>query len=186
MAEQDKYGELDDLLDSLLAAYSDAEPRPGMETRLLANLRTDRLPSRRTSGWKWLVAGAGAVALAVILFAIYLSRIPALPELPRIQVAGPPVLTPTPAASRSGHQSAMRPAARKGDSTMVTVAGVRPEVFPTPSPLSEQERLLFRYLAETPSEEVATHSHSDEPAEPSVPLGPQSQQLNETEVQGVR
>jgi hypothetical protein len=39
----------------------------------------------------------------------------------------------------------------------------RPAVFPTPTPLSEQEKLLLSYLAGTPREEVVAQSHPDEP-----------------------
>ncbi|HZI55538.1 MAG TPA: hypothetical protein VFF39_02120, partial [Verrucomicrobiae bacterium] len=39
----------------------------------------------------------------------------------------------------------------------------RPQVFPTPTPLSEQEQLLLHYVARTPREEVVAQSHPDEP-----------------------
>jgi hypothetical protein len=39
----------------------------------------------------------------------------------------------------------------------------RPAVFPTRTPLSEQEQLLLRYYAGTPREEVVAQSHPDEP-----------------------
>jgi hypothetical protein len=39
MADQEKDRQVDKMLDSLLANYSSAEPRPGLETRILANLR---------------------------------------------------------------------------------------------------------------------------------------------------
>jgi hypothetical protein len=39
----------------------------------------------------------------------------------------------------------------------------RPAVFPTPTPLSEQEKLLLSYLAGTPREEVIAQSHPEEP-----------------------
>jgi hypothetical protein len=39
----------------------------------------------------------------------------------------------------------------------------RPAVFPTPTPLSEQEKLLLSYVAGTPREEVIAQSHPDEP-----------------------
>src|SRR5262249_57257448 len=39
----------------------------------------------------------------------------------------------------------------------------RPQIFPTPTPLSEQEQLLLRYVAGTPREELIAQSHPDEP-----------------------
>ena len=47
----------------------------------------------------------------------------------------------------------------------------RPAVLPTPTPLSEQEKLLLSYVAGTPREEVIAQSH---PAEPPV-VGDQDQ-----------
>ena len=37
--EKNKRMQIDDMLNSLLANYSSAEPRPGLETRILANLQ---------------------------------------------------------------------------------------------------------------------------------------------------
>ncbi len=37
--EKDKQMQIDEMLDSMLANYSSVEPRPGLETRILANLR---------------------------------------------------------------------------------------------------------------------------------------------------
>ena len=40
---------------------------------------------------------------------------------------------------------------------------IRQEVFPSPAPLSEQERLLLGYLAGTPQEEVIAQSRQERP-----------------------
>lgn len=181
MPDQDK--QLDQLLDSLLADYSDVEPRPGMETRLLANLRAESLPAVK-SRWrvrKWFFAAAGVVAVAVLLFAIYLSQISNLPQPAKIDIAGPPSLPVfhgpehTPKKNRVSGPDAAR-----------SMVDVRREVFPAPSPLSDQERLLMQYLATTPKEEVAAQSHSDKLDDTSEAPAPQSQQFTETETQSSR
>ncbi|HEY2171295.1 MAG TPA: hypothetical protein VGJ30_16840, partial [Candidatus Angelobacter sp.] len=62
--EKDKQMQIDDTLDSLLANYSSAEPRPGLETRILANLREEE--KKASEGWwnfKWLWAGVIAAAI---------------------------------------------------------------------------------------------------------------------------
>jgi hypothetical protein len=41
------------------------------------------------------------------------------------------------------------------------VIAIKQDVFPSPSPLSEQEKLLFRYLARTPRAEIIAQSHPD-------------------------
>lgn len=176
MADQEK--QLDQLLDSLLANYADAEPRPGFETRLLASLSEPK-PGFRL-GWLW--AAVAAMVTAVAVFAIYYSRVEELPQPPSIQAAKPPaslparpVPVPVPDASRRLPKLTVEPA------PLVSTLDVRQEVFPTPVPLSEQEALMLRYLAGTPRSEVAVHAHEDEPTEKGEPLRPESQRLNRTE-----
>ena len=48
--EKDKQMQIDEMLDSLLANYSSAEPRPGLETRILANLREQQKRKRHKDG----------------------------------------------------------------------------------------------------------------------------------------
>ena len=71
--EKDKQMQIDEMLDSLLANYSSVEPRPGLETRIMANLR--EMPEKQTAqGWwnfRWL--WAGAVAAAIIVAAVLIS-----------------------------------------------------------------------------------------------------------------
>ncbi len=70
--EKDKRMQIDDMLDSLLANYSSAEPRPGLETRILANLReTERQASQGWRNFKWL--WAGVVAAAIVMAAVLIS-----------------------------------------------------------------------------------------------------------------
>ena len=65
MAEQEKDKNLDQIFDSLLASYSDVEPRPGLETRVVAKLRDH---ASRNNGWNWtwtwIWPGAAAAAVA--------------------------------------------------------------------------------------------------------------------------
>ena len=175
MADEEQ--QLDHLLDSLLANYADAEPRPGFETRLMAALREPKQSSR--FGWLWAFCTATAAAIAV--FGIYYSQLWQLPQPPSIEAAKPPVLPAirpflVPKATRHLQKGAVEPA------SLVSTVEVRQEVFPTPVPLSEQERLLLHYLAGTPRSEVAVHAHEDESAEGMEPVKPQSQRLNGTEV----
>lgn len=180
MADQEK--QVDQLLDSLLADYSDVEPGPGLETRLLANLRADPFPAVKNQWrvWRWFFATVGAVAVAAILFTIYLTQLSNLPHPPKIKAAKPPVLLPArplsvPEASHHPPRLTVKPA------PLVNTADVRQEVFPTPVPLSEQEALMLRYLAGTPRSEVAVHAHEDEQSEKDAPLQPETQRLNGTE-----
>lgn len=182
MSEQERNQELDHLLDSLLTEYSDVEPRPGLETRLVANLRAAQSAGNHRV-WHWLLAGAGAVAVIAAVLVVYVSQIPPLPELPAIRAAGLPALPPVPA---SGGKFGMRGARPRHESGRASVAGVRQEFFPTPTPLSDQERLLLRYLTETPREELVALSQEDAPTGGTEPFGVRLQQFTGTEGQKIR
>src|ERR1051326_34548 len=71
MANQAKDRQVDAILDSLLANYSSAEPRPGLESRILTNLR-DAEEKKASQGWwsfKWIWTGAvtAAIMMAAVL-----------------------------------------------------------------------------------------------------------------------
>jgi hypothetical protein len=168
--EKDKRMQIDDMLDSLLANYSSAEPRPGLETRILANLR-DAEEKEAAHGWwnfKWLWAGvvAAAIIIAVVMISgrhrveppthMIVKTGPAVPQ-PEIQSHAPAVRNET---VRIRPRKSLAPARPRNTALALNE---RPAVFPTPTPLSEQEKLLLSYLAGTPREEVIAQSHSDEP-----------------------
>lgn len=180
MAEQGKDKNLDELLDSLLAAYCEAQPRPGLETRLVSRLReaaqakTDR---RAIFRWLWAASAVGAVTIALLV--IQLLPVAELPRPPVIPAAGLPVLP----ATATPKQIRPKVKAPRTLEAPAETSDVRREVFPTPSPLSPQEELLLRYLARTPREEVAAQSHVDEPPpEGPEPLVPQTRQFSGTEL----
>jgi len=190
MAERENDKQMETLLDSLLTAYSDVQPRPGFQTRLLANLRIapqveSKLNVKHAIRYLW--AAAAAAVLVAVSLTIYSSRTTALPEVPKIKAAGVPDLP----AGRAGISRYKNRPSRKvhepvQESSIPAVAEVRQAVFPTPTPLSDQERLLLRYLAGTPKEEVAIQSRSDEPVEGPEPLVPQVQQFPAVEKYSTR
>src|SRR6266849_511148 len=98
MPEQEKDKQLDDLLESLLSTYSSENPRPGMETRILATVSAQKAEKdRRKLLFRWIVgvAAAAATASAVTLIAVSLTRSMSLPEPPST-IATAPVLPPIP------------------------------------------------------------------------------------------
>jgi hypothetical protein len=156
--EKDKRMQIDDMLDSLLANYSSAEPRPGLETRILANLREAKKES--SQGWwnfKWLWAGvvAAAIIVAAVLAGgrhrieppkhVMAKTSPAIPE-PAIQPHAPTAPKETVRIYRR------KPRATKQPQNATLALSERPANFPTPVPLSEQERMMFSYLENTPQE----------------------------------
>jgi hypothetical protein len=168
--EKDKQMQIDDMLDSLLANYSAAQPRPGLETRILANLQGEA-GNQSPAGWwnlKWL--WAGAVAAAIVMAAVLING--------RHRVAPPTNIVvkntrPAPQPEIQPHAPAVRnetvrirprkSLAPTRPQNAALALNERPAVFPTPTPLSEQEKLLLSYLAGTPREEVVAQSHPDEP-----------------------
>jgi hypothetical protein len=176
MADHEKDKHMDEMLDSLLASYSSAEPRPGMETRIVASLREaeSREASRGWWGFKWL--WAGAVLAAVIVGGALISgkRHVAPPPRTVVQTTQPVVQKPSvqqpviqssvPTAVGSERVIHRHKTLAPGPQQNATLArSHRPAVFPTPTPLSEQERLLLQYYSGTPREEVIAQSHPDEP-----------------------
>jgi hypothetical protein len=161
MADQEKDRQIDEMLDTLLAKYSSAEPRPGLETRIMANLREAEKKAPR--GWwnfKWI--WAGVVAAVIIVAAVLINgrhRVelpthvivktsPAVPQ-PAIQPHAP--VAPQQMAKAPRHKPSALPTVRQ-DAALVR--SQRPANFPTPVPLSEQERMMFTYLENTPKEVV--------------------------------
>jgi len=196
MADQEKdkqmQMQMDEMLDSLLANYSSAEPRPGLETRILANLKLansrdaeGREAGRGWWGFKWIWAGAAVAALIVGGVLISGKRHLAPPANTVVQTVQPAVQQPViqqpnvkqPAVQEPMVQSNVPaaggapPAIHHRHKTLAPEpqqnAGLawsqRPPIFPTPTPLSEQERMLLQYYSRTPREEVIAQSHPDEP-----------------------
>jgi len=184
MADQEKDKQMDNMLDSLLAGYSSAEPRPGLETRIMATLR-DAESREASRGWwnlKWVWAGAALAAIIVAGVLIGGKRHAAPPPRTVVQKTQPAVQQPVvqqPNTQQPTVQS--RVPAVVGSEQIIhrhknltprpqqnaTLAlSQRPAVFPTPAPLSEQERLMFTYLENTPREVVVAQiPHTDDQKE---------------------
>src|SRR3954464_13882207 len=169
MADQEKDRQIDEMLDSLLANYSSAEPRSGLETRILANLHEAEKTPQGWWSFKWIWAGVFAAAI-VIAMALVSGRhrvtLPTNTVVETRQPAPQPQIQPhapvAPQIAAKGHRR--KPSAVPASQHSATLArSQRPAVFPTPTPLSEQERLLLSYYSHTPREELIAQSHPDEP-----------------------
>lgn len=144
MSEQ-KERFVDELLDKALANYSQAEPRLGLEGRVLARLEEEN-NSRARVWWKWSWVPAAAALL--IAGGLYLARPKAQPPAVPVAVAKPaqPVITarsaPPPVAEHA------KSAVPRGQRTLpqLTAAAAKQPQFPAPQPLSEQDRLLLAYV----------------------------------------
>lgn len=160
---QDKF--VDELLDAGLAQRRSVEPRLGIEQRVLARLRTEE----RSAGWRawpWRLAAGLAVAGmigALVFVASRRQRVPGPPSIAGVESSGStaPAASIRSKASEPGSKAAgsQRPATRRapmGNSLAVLTSlparnEPRGEVFPTPAPLSDQEKLLLAYLRLAPA-----------------------------------
>lgn len=163
-------------LDAALRAGTDAEPRMGLEDRVLARLATER--PRSTFSWMPLLAAVAAVvAVSVALIIAYSSRrsgqITAVAP-PSIQSTHNPEVPPTfqtpnttLEAQRSTKTTAHRTAKMGAREATRTADRERdlPKLatFPAPSPETAQERLLARLAARRGSYDVAVTSEDTVP-----------------------
>lgn len=175
MADQDKNRRLDDLLDSLLSQYASAEPRPGLETRVLARIAESRRDNEApASSLRWLIVAGGLVASAVALVVVLMMfRTVQRPHSsPSVAQSGHAQQRPDQSRSAVEHSSPARKAQVRNRRTIAVQAArqdamlaERPAVFPTPVPLSRQERLMFTYMANTPRAEVVSQITTDDQKE---------------------
>ena len=157
------------LLGRAVEHYRAAEPRPGLEQRVLAGLQSAPPPA---FGWHWKGALTAATVLLAAIILFWVLRFPSIvqaPEQPPIARTEPaetpaPPLPPVTPASTKPAAPAPRPAAgrdpREGQPEKVTVAEAaappRRAPFPSPRTLSPQEILLVRFLQAAPREVMAT------------------------------
>ena len=150
---------VDRLLDSGMKQYSDAEPRQGLEERILANLRAEQA---RASAPRWWPTAAAVAAVLLIAVGLWIARkpggttptattnhAPAVPTVNKQTTTGiatsvPRALSPAVSVAQSqpksrSHQSAAAP---------------KLEQFPSARPLSKQEKLLPAYVQATPKDEL--------------------------------
>lgn len=164
---QDQF--VEELLDAGLARYSNVTPRPGLEGRVLASVRAEK-DRRAWFVWPGVLA-AGAVAAAIVLGVVVLRH--SRTGTPQRAVAygnggslGLPIpdragARPAPTPTMFRRPLLARPAAHR--SAITAAAEPRLVMFPSPRPLTEQEKLLLEYVRRTPVQALAAAapSHDD-------------------------
>jgi hypothetical protein len=158
MEDNDRF--VEKLLDSALAQRRDAEPRAGLDGRILAHIRataSERSAARKA--WKWWAAAATTAAV-LVLVAIYSSN-RALRTVPQTSQAAntAPVAPPTETlnvkseTAAAGVTKAVEPIqiARRVKKPLRHVEAHHwPSQFPTPAPLTAEQRALVQYVQQTP------------------------------------
>ena len=161
---------VDELLDASLRHYASAEPRPGLESRVLAGVRARQQADRRRTAWAWAI-GTAAVAAMVTLLVVYWPRqqpapLPVTAKAPA-NIIAPLVAKVTPPVQPSMPRRPRRPAAPNRVDT-------RPQQFPTPRPLSGQEKLLLLYAQSLKGLSAASVQVAHEDAEHNLEIPPLS------------
>jgi hypothetical protein len=161
--------QLDDLLNSALSAYSAVDPRPGLEARILAHIQdADAQPRAKWWNASWLVAGTVVAGIAVILLSILFLRPVQKPSHVQVQSTKPPAIQLQPESTRVTTKETPAPKERPPHhrpAEQVLAQSERPAIFPTPAPLSEQEKLMLVYVAQTPKEEIIAQMRPPNPEE---------------------
>ena len=128
--------ELDEILDAGLKAYSVVQPRQGLERRVLHHVHS----ARRLPWWRWLALAVPVLACAVGLLLWRPAQTPQATSAPTIRGTA-------------------------GTSARATIPVVKPVVvvkrarrvpkrmqFPTPAPLTREERALLEFVQRSPIE----------------------------------
>jgi hypothetical protein len=157
-----KERDVDQWLNAELGQYGKAEPRTGLENRVLANLRAERMRIAARGRWWWAVGTT--TALAAIVVAAWIGEIgrernPGITSgtstTHREQPRGPIQARPAPkiahpASGYTASQVAKRRPAKRPTSDLATASTPKLEQFPSPQPLSEQEQILMSYVVNYP------------------------------------
>jgi hypothetical protein len=152
----------DQWLESALIQFGRAEPRVGLENRLLANLRAERAQGYLRRRW-WRALGMVA-SLAAILVAVRVE------ERDRERKPESTAATSTtnrtearelvqprpipqivhPATTHPAREVVLRRPAHRPTRDLAVASTPKLAQFPSPQPLSEQERILASYVAKYP------------------------------------
>jgi hypothetical protein len=180
--------QLDHLIDRALSEYRDAEPLAGMEDRILRRIAGQ--PERVSGRWAWMLAMVAAVAVIVAAVCLGLrerppgqrvatnvsqpAKQPAISasqvETPNSQSIPPQSATPAKAASR-GRSSTIAPQVARVSSKSA------PNQFPTPAPMSADERTLLALARTHPDALLVRSDDADELSIAPIeikPLAPES------------
>jgi len=131
---------VDELLEASLRNYAGAGPRPGLEGRVLVGVRARQATARRRTSWAWAASVAAMTAMVMLTMIHHPRRQPA----PSPMTAAAPPNSPAPAFDKVAPPVAPH-IARQRRPAVPGWVDTRPQQFPTPRPLSEQEKLLLLY-----------------------------------------
>ncbi len=148
----------DQWLDAALKQYGEAEPRAGLEGRVLANLRAEK-ESLVSRGWNRPAVVAVAVVLVIGMGVFWASEHRGVKEITgmrasvvshsgqavaNVQMPSRTKISQAPMPRRSAHRRLRVQHAETDEPRLAQ--------FPAPRPLTAQEQLLVRYVRERPDD----------------------------------
>ena len=150
--------DVDQWLESALSQYTKAEPRAGLESRVCANLQAERNRIASRHRWWWVVGTAAA--LAAILAVVWVgggdrkrnARSAAGASMTTNREAPRDSIQPraAPQVARPQREVAQRRPANRPMRDLALARMPKLAQFPSPQPLSEQEKILASYVANYP------------------------------------
>lgn len=160
--------DLDRVLDTALAKYAAVEPRAGLESRILANLRAEQIQVRDHSWWRWGLAAAVAAVFVIAMALVVRPGKPSKPTVADHEITVQPAHEPEQhSVNQEDHGHVPQPIRRRRASSYLSEArrppsGPKLNQFPSPQPLSEQELALAHYVRDFPQEAVIVAQSQEE------------------------
>ena len=141
--------DLDAILDQALASYTHAEPDPGLRARIVA--RAEETPARPWRSIVWPAAIALSAAALLVGFMLHPTSPLPKPESPAAPIASaPPPAIVTPRSTTSVHRDNAKFTRHRNFGTVPSIG--RRRTFPSPTPLTAEEKALLRLATEHPQQ----------------------------------
>jgi hypothetical protein len=148
--------EFDRLIDAGLSKY--AEPRAGIEQRVLAAIAAEREGLARRPAWRmWALGLSGAACVLIgLLIAVRFANKPHTHDVQTAHATAPAAAPhAVPRTTRPQHP-AMRtatPASSRAHRPVHPQSLPKKDIFPTPQPLNPEMQALVTYLAHAPEKD---------------------------------
>lgn len=146
--------DFDRALDGVLAKYASIEPRAGLEERIVRNLRLATVTANPRPWWNWRTAGMLAVVLLIAALLLWWrkpsTQPPIVVDRPPARAAPMDPYWANRESTRAAKKKPQRRATGPRPQHETVASGPKLDVFPSPLPLSEQEKLLAIYVGQYP------------------------------------
>jgi hypothetical protein len=172
MNEMNNHDRYDQIIEGSLARRADVVERPGLEQRLLAVVAEQETASVGWWGpiWKWSFAGVAVVLMLSMAWWVQTptqtntqqANLKPPPQTNRSGVIEPSRIFGTPLQPRSLMTTVLQHHPVKGTpGGEPNIASVKKDVFPSPTALSEDERILLSFVRRARPEAIVAAARPD-------------------------